>query len=210
MSYAAEIDGASAVLRVIVGTPAWATANLGGVWVDTVRGDPVEQYAGPEMVETDKTALKFVREWRPWAGDNDLLYQVDDWAAHNGEVYVSTIPNNAYEPGVYGWNLLPGVVGAWSAGLAPYDLDERCHHPNASTFWISRRPVNVWVPGDLDSGWMRYGEDGPYPYYYLGPQGYPVDWLVTDAGRIWQSSANGIWRQPGVVPGEWIDMGPIP
>ena len=34
MNCAAELDDDNVVVRVIVGTAAWATENLGGVWVD--------------------------------------------------------------------------------------------------------------------------------------------------------------------------------
>jgi len=35
MSYAAELNDDGVVVRVIVGTAAWATDNLGGTWVDS-------------------------------------------------------------------------------------------------------------------------------------------------------------------------------
>ena len=34
LTYAAELDDDGVVLRVIVGTAAWAVEHLGGVWVD--------------------------------------------------------------------------------------------------------------------------------------------------------------------------------
>lgn len=41
--------------------------------------------------------------WKPWAGNNADLYQVGAKTSHNGFHWVSTTPNNHWEPGIYGW-----------------------------------------------------------------------------------------------------------
>lgn len=44
-------------------------------------------------------------ETQPWVqptGAQDA-YQIDDETTHNGSEWISTVPNNVWEPGVYGW-----------------------------------------------------------------------------------------------------------
>jgi hypothetical protein len=45
--------------------------------------------------------------WKPWTGINADLYQVGAKVTHNGKRWVNTVPNSHWEPGVYGWNLIP-------------------------------------------------------------------------------------------------------
>lgn len=49
-TYAAELDADNIVLRVIVGTAAWATEMLGGVWVDCEPCGPGWVWVDGEMV----------------------------------------------------------------------------------------------------------------------------------------------------------------
>lgn len=42
-------------------------------------------------------------EWKPWDGNNASLYQIGDKVSHKGSKWISTSPNNHWEPGVYGW-----------------------------------------------------------------------------------------------------------
>jgi hypothetical protein len=49
MQHAAELDETSTVIRVIVGTAEWATANLGGTWVDSPKCGPGWTYHDGEF-----------------------------------------------------------------------------------------------------------------------------------------------------------------
>jgi len=40
--------------------------------------------------------------WRPWPGAGPT-YQVGDRVKHNGSAWESTVANNVWEPGVFGW-----------------------------------------------------------------------------------------------------------
>jgi len=44
-----------------------------------------------------------VAEWRQPTGAQDA-YHNGDKVTHNGSTWISTIDNNVWEPGVYGWN----------------------------------------------------------------------------------------------------------
>jgi len=41
--------------------------------------------------------------WQEWDGHNESLYQVGDRVQHNDQVWESTVSDNHWEPGVYGW-----------------------------------------------------------------------------------------------------------
>jgi hypothetical protein len=43
--------------------------------------------------------------WKAWDGHNTSLYQVGDCVTYNGQEWISTTPNNHWQPGVYGWVL---------------------------------------------------------------------------------------------------------
>lgn len=75
--------------------------------------------------------------------------------------------------------------------------------------WRTLRNLNVWTPGTADSGWMQVS-DTPAPWYYLGAEGYPIGWQVTHNGHLWQAAqANTNWA-PGVVGGQFTDLGVYP
>jgi len=41
--------------------------------------------------------------WQVWDGNNENLYQVGDRVTHNGLNWESTVADNHWEPGVFGW-----------------------------------------------------------------------------------------------------------
>lgn len=45
-----------------------------------------------------------VPEWEQ--PDSTNPYMINDKVTHNGQTYISTIDNNIWEPGVYGWELV--------------------------------------------------------------------------------------------------------
>jgi hypothetical protein len=50
MTYAAELDEQDEVIRVIVGDHQWATDNLGGRWVDSLKCGPGWLYIDGQIV----------------------------------------------------------------------------------------------------------------------------------------------------------------
>ena len=53
-------------------------------------------------------AVVSIEEWPEWVqpmGAHDA-YELGAKVSHNGEHWISTIPANIYEPGVYGWDLV--------------------------------------------------------------------------------------------------------
>lgn len=57
--------------------------------------------ATPSMWTRISNPVEEWPEWIPW--DGTVRYQVGSKVAYQGKRYVSTIPNNAYAPNVYGW-----------------------------------------------------------------------------------------------------------
>lgn len=45
-NYAAQLNADGYVVQVIVGTPEWATANLGGTWVAAEKYDVAQEFPG--------------------------------------------------------------------------------------------------------------------------------------------------------------------
>ena len=45
--------------------------------------------------------------WVPWNSYPDTLYNTGDTVTHNDTVYIATADNNHWEPGVFGWNIVP-------------------------------------------------------------------------------------------------------
>lgn len=43
--------------------------------------------------------------------DSTNTYKKGDKVSHNGQVWVSDVDNNSWEPGVYGWTAITEVVG---------------------------------------------------------------------------------------------------
>lgn len=61
MRYFAQIGIGNVVLRVIVADDlAWCALNLGGLWVETIRGHGTERYAGKGMVYVAADARQFL------------------------------------------------------------------------------------------------------------------------------------------------------
>ena len=72
----------------------------------------LQEHTSQEDWTPDKAVSLFVRvddpsiefpEWRQPTGAHDA-YAEGAKVSHNGKHWISTIPANAYEPGVYGWD----------------------------------------------------------------------------------------------------------
>lgn len=87
--------------------------------------------------------------WRQPTGAHDAYPQ--DWTVtHAGETWRSLIPNNVWEPGVSGWEIVPvaGEAAPWvhpSGAHDAYAAGAVVTH-NGRT-WRSRVEANGWEPG---------------------------------------------------------------
>ena len=45
-----------------------------------------------------------IPEWQPWDNHNDSLHQIGSEVMHDGIHWISTVPNNHWVPGEYGWD----------------------------------------------------------------------------------------------------------
>jgi hypothetical protein len=85
-------------------------------------------------------------------------------------------------------------VPEWQSGTLYTAGDEVAHN---DITWQSRRNNNSWEPGTNDSGWLQIA---PLPgnWYYLGGEGYPLDWEVMHNGQLWRNTSAGNHWEPGV------------
>jgi len=73
----------------------WKSLVSSNVWEPGVSGWREEAMLSPEGEEIPP-------EWVQPTGAHDA-YQIDDVVTHNGEQWKSTVSDNVWEPGVYGW-----------------------------------------------------------------------------------------------------------
>jgi len=104
-----------------------------------------------------------IPEWSQPYGGHDA-YPAGFKVTHNGKVWVNTIDNNVWEPGVTGWveevaeSAEPGepdepTISPWVQPVGGHDvyrLDDMVTH-NGQT-WISTNDANSWEPGVF--GWV--------------------------------------------------------
>ncbi len=166
MSYAAEIDQNSKVVRVIVGDPAWATEHLGGTWVETsdpYNPDPENpvQYCGPGHGYADNLPELFAPVWEQPVADpeGNWPYNGGEIVWHNGRLWknVMTGVPNVWEPGVSGWHDAPEVgLPAWVQPTGAHDaypLGAEVTH-NGFNWRNTGSDANVWEPGVF--GWVQF------------------------------------------------------
>lgn len=55
----------------------------------------------------DSTGEPGYPEWKPWDGQPGSLYQIGDRVTWQGQVWESTTPNNHWQPGEFGWVVVP-------------------------------------------------------------------------------------------------------
>lgn len=72
-----------------ISQPDWTPDNSVSLWTRVLIPDPE---VIPEWVQPDST--------NP--------YMIGDKVTHNGKTWISTIDNNVWEPGVYGWEEIDG------------------------------------------------------------------------------------------------------
>lgn len=69
-------------------------------------GEVTEMVEEPGDGDAGNPATGDYPAWVPWDGNNDNLHQVGDRVAHQGQAWESIAPNNHWEPGVYGWEVV--------------------------------------------------------------------------------------------------------
>lgn len=212
MAYYAEIDGSNQVLRVIVADdPQWISERLGGTWIETQIEDATEQYAGIGMYAEADHPKKFAPQWsQPVPGISDG-FPVDSYTWHNDRIWQSTVPNNVWEPGVFGWRDKTDLIPAWRQPLGAGDawgLNDEVLHNNKH--WKSLIANNVWEPGAVGSEllWQDITETPPSDTeeWAIGVA-YSVDDEVKYQGttyRCRQAHTSQAGWTPPVVPALWL------
>jgi len=171
--YFAQLDPDNIVLRVIVcNDPDWPAQRLGGTWVET--SDPYTApgtvaYCGPGHGYDADWPVKFASQWvqpvpiqnpeedqEPWT-----WYHTGAVVFHNSHLWVSTLNENVWEPGVSGWRRTPTTPGEpppWTQPTGEHDawkLDEHATH-NGTVWVVTQTDANgnnVWEPGVF--GWTQ-------------------------------------------------------
>ena len=182
-TYAAEVTTSNApgdVVRVIVGTPEWATQNLGGNWV--VTDDPYNpsdgplRYTGPGQHHDPGVPEKFVGdEWTnekatvPDSETGEYFYNTEGMLTwYQGKAWRNLSPTgtpNVWEPGVANWREYPldNGVPVWVqpvGSVDAYPLGFRVKHSGVE--WLSQIEANVWEPGAAGAESL-WAEDPPPP-----------------------------------------------
>lgn len=108
-------------VRISETAPAWVqpigshdTYPLGFVvthatktWTSVVPNNVWEPGIGAQWEEVDSGETPVGPEaWVQPLGPQDA-YQIDDTVTHNGQTWISTAADNVWEPGVYGWTVVP-------------------------------------------------------------------------------------------------------
>ena len=152
------------VVRVIVGTPEWAVANLGGEWVVTdKRGESGVNYCGPGYGYDAAFPERFAPQWVMPAPETDTgewsSYPKGAVVAHNGSLWKSTVDNNVWMPGVSAWHNQPEIEGVLPIWIQPtgshdaYPIGFEVTH-NGSDWRCTEGDgagLNSWEPGVF--GW---------------------------------------------------------
>ena len=165
--YAAEVtdkNNPSDVQRVIVASPDWAEANLGGQWVRTidpyVEDGDVVTYTGPGQHYDPGVPEQFVSaEWDPVTSTTEdpeagwRHVKQGELVWHNGRAWRNQLPDgspNTWEPGVANWREYPldGGVPVWIQPTGAFDAyPEGFIVKHNGDEWQSNTPSNTWEPG---------------------------------------------------------------
>jgi hypothetical protein len=159
-------------------------------------------YIDPWQWETVEPAP----DWTPWDGHNESLYQVGDKATHSGSTWISSTPNNHWEPGVFGWKeeSVGGVAPSWRQPLGAgdtYSLDDEVSWHGG--LYKSTIDNNSWAPNV--TGWVALNPEPPSNEWAAGVAysiGDEVVYLGTTYRCIQAHTAIVSWEPPN-VPALW-------
>lgn len=218
-SYYAEVDKDNIVVRVILSDdPVWPVSWLGGKWVET--SNPYVQvgdvaYTGPGRGYDRDWPVSFAPRWvQPVASTDEgwTWYNRGEVVFHNGRLWVSTMNENVWEPGVSGWRRTPTKPGrppAWTPPTGahdPWQAGEYVRYRGVE--YVSLVDNNVWQPGTDDTLWREI-VDGPVEpeqpviNAWVQPEGahdaYGAEAKVSHAGQVWiNTHGDGNVWEPGV------------
>lgn len=216
-----EVDLSVAVgdIRTAIGNPDWLTVRERALAAENARLDAVQR----PPIDGSGVGLDDIPEWAPppaaYGTDGKpatygLGVLVKRSVVYPGIVWRSEHPYNAWPPGESNlWRDVSSPYPAFNGAAPGMDLGIVCAHSakldgngeTVSRLWLNRRANNVWTPGTIDCGWIEIDDD-PLPYLWIGGEGYPVDWRVTDGGFRWKALADGAggggWG-PSVVSTGW-------
>ena len=191
-----ELSVPVADIRLPSLAPSWSAAMQRAIDLENARLAGL----GKAPIDGLEVGYDWVPDWAPWTGSAFDAYRFGTWVRHLGVIWQSRIDFNVNEPPAF-WKSVSEEVLPWVQPLGGgdhYELDDKVTHSDRE--WQSRRAVNVSEPGTSDSGWLQIGIGGPHPWYFLGNEGYPADWLVTHTGGVvWRSPVDGNFWEPGVA-----------
>jgi hypothetical protein len=165
---------------------------------------------GWKYYEEEVTTENFYPLWKQPAGAHDT-YALGTIVQHGTASWTSTIANNVWEPGVYGWKNTLDTIESWRQPLGAHDsyiLGSVVKYNNK--LWKSLIDSNVWTPGV--SGWreevITLPTGAPSIPAWVQPTGghdaYQIDAVVTHNGKTWKSTvSNNVWA-PGVYG--WVEV----
>jgi hypothetical protein len=132
--------------------------------------------------------------------DSENNWKLNDRVDWSGQYWQSSIDNNVFEPGtpnsqwfVVGTN--PNPLPNWQPFPQVYNVNDEVTHNNED--WRNRRANNTFEPGTNDAGWLRISNT-PYNWYYLGSEGFPINWIVIHNGFTWMNNLDNNFYEPGV------------
>ena len=90
----------------------FSPVDLPTAWHDVAAGptpdpEPEEPVDPEEPGAKNSNGTDIWSEWLAWDSYPATLYNAGDLVTHNGIRYISTQPGNHWEPGVYGWDVVP-------------------------------------------------------------------------------------------------------
>lgn len=145
-------------------------------------------------------------DWVPWDGNNANLHQVGDRVTHTAKRWVSTVPNNHWEPGLFGWKeegdgTIPptwrqpltagdgyaiGALCMFEGQLVENTVADNAYPPDVSGWiFITPEPAgNEWAVGVP----YKVGDEVTYlgiTYRCRIAHTSQADWVPTIATNIW-------------------------
>ena len=143
-------DGLYKCIQVHISQVDWTPDVAVSLWVSI--SDPAIEYP----------------DWKQPAGAHDA-YQIGDKVSHNDKHWISTIDNNVYEPGVYGWDeVIEGTTPTGgdepseddipefvqpTGGHDAYNIGDKVKFEGK--IYESVIDMNVYSPSDYPQGWKE-------------------------------------------------------
>lgn len=198
----AKIENNIVTNVVVCDSEEWLINHFGGTWIETNKGDVVENFAGKGFFHDENSSARFAMQWIQPTGAEDA-YPVGAYVYHSGQIWQSKVADNIWEPGVFGWFDPISEVPKWIQPLgagSEYAVNDEVMH--AGKHWKSNTAANVWEPGVF--GWDDITDTSTpnEPQAWVQPTGahdaYALGAIVTHSGQTWVSDyAANVW-EPGV------------